>query len=130
MRQKYIIIILFVMFAFLSQASASVETVSPIKHVAMQKSSSAMSNSDMSNSDMSNSDMSSGQMSCQKTSLVIPGCCKNTHNCSMFSCLATISMIEHQVLLPERIMTHNNPTLVIHELPQHNSSLYRPPILV
>lgn len=120
MRQKHIIIILFVMFAFLSQASASVETVSPIKHVAMQKSSSAMSNSDM----------SSGQMSCQKTSLVISDCCKNTHNCSMFSCLATISMIEHQVLLPERIMTHNNPILVIHELPQHNSSLYRPPILV
>ncbi|MEL0636403.1 hypothetical protein V6259_06440 [Marinomonas sp. TI.3.20] len=116
MRQKNIIIILFAMLAFLSQASASVEIVSPIQHVAMQNmSSSAMSNSDM---------------SCQKDSLVAPDCCKNAHNCSMVSCLATLSMVKHQVLLPERIITHNSPSLVIHELPQHNVSLYRPPILV
>ncbi|WP_133011314.1 hypothetical protein [Marinomonas flavescens] len=118
MRQKNIIVILFVLIAFLSQASASLAVSSPMKHLAMQDSLS------------SSSLMASNDLSCKKDTLVKPDCCKSTHSCSMVSCLATIAMLDHQVLLPERIITRHNATLIIRKLPHHSSSLYRPPIIV
>ncbi|WP_115898586.1 hypothetical protein [Marinomonas pollencensis] len=116
MKQRNIIVILFALFAFLSQASAAVEVANPIQHLVMQ--------------DVCSSSMASSELSSHHVSHVSMDCCKNPQTCSMASCLAPIALVEHQVLLPERFPAHHNTALVIHELPQHNISLYRPPIVV